>query len=237
MNSSGQRPFRTDQFAERDANPRMRSRYSAFNPGALYLLHQRERALARLLRDESLLPLANKRILEIGCGTGGELLSLMRLGATPHNLVGIDVSEERLAAARERLPGYEFLCANAAQLPFVDQSFDLVGQFTAFTSMPNPEMRTRAAAEALRVLKRGGSLIWYDFFLPSRDRSTVPLGLAQIRELFPGARLQARRVTLLPPLARLLAAHLWEVALLIERLPLLRSHYLVIVRPSAGSKG
>jgi hypothetical protein len=54
----------------------------------------------------------------------------------------------------------------------------------------------------LRVLRPGGRILWYDFF---RNNPTNPnvrgVGAAEIRALFPGRRIELRRVTLAPPLA------------------------------------
>lgn len=68
--------------------------------------------------------LKNKKILEIGCGTGSFLASLHSdLGCIGH---GIDISGEMIAAARERNPGPTFTVMDSAKLRFDDDSFDYV---------------------------------------------------------------------------------------------------------------
>lgn len=43
-------------------------------------------------------------VLEIDCGTGGNLAKMIKLGLTPENLSEIDLLEERVIAVRHRLP-------------------------------------------------------------------------------------------------------------------------------------
>ena len=48
--------------------------------------------------------LSRLRLLEVGCGAGGNLLELLRLGFAPAHLSGIELLPERLALARDVLP-------------------------------------------------------------------------------------------------------------------------------------
>jgi len=52
----------------------------------------------------------------------------------------------------------DFRCGNAEELPYEDESFDIVMQFTVFTSILDNEMKIRIAKEMLRVLKPKGIL-------------------------------------------------------------------------------
>ena len=78
--------------------------------------------------NESVLgPMAGRRVLELGSGSGCNLAHLVTLGATGH---GVDIAPAREAAARERwgnLPGLEFRTADAAAfLNETDETFDVV---------------------------------------------------------------------------------------------------------------
>jgi hypothetical protein len=53
--------------------------------------------------------------------------------------------------------------------------------------------------------------------------------------LFRGFALDARRVTLIPPLARALAARSWMLCELLETIPLLRTHELVVLVKPGGA--
>ena len=77
--------------------------YSAADPAHLFMRHGQERALLGALRREDLLPLGNRRILEVGCGTGRWLRFFVALGADRSRLAGIDLDRERLARGSSRL--------------------------------------------------------------------------------------------------------------------------------------
>lgn len=99
-------------------------------------------------------------ILDVGAGTGVLSLLLAELG---HNVTGVDIAEEMLEKAREkfnksRLPG-SFMVGDAENLPFADQSFDVVFNRHVVWSLPDPE---KAFKEWKRVLKPGGKLIIID---------------------------------------------------------------------------
>jgi 2-polyprenyl-3-methyl-5-hydroxy-6-metoxy-1,4-benzoquinol methylase len=66
-----------DVYAERDRRG-ADARYGLDDPANLFLFQRRERALLDLLRRESLLPLADKLVLDIGCGTGDVVRDLAR---------------------------------------------------------------------------------------------------------------------------------------------------------------
>jgi ubiquinone/menaquinone biosynthesis C-methylase UbiE len=74
-------------------------------------------------------------ILEIGCGSGygAVLLSELR----PKSYVGIDLMPEQIALAHQRrLPNAEFMVQDAAQLPFADESKDVVVIFGVLHHIP-----------------------------------------------------------------------------------------------------
>jgi ubiquinone/menaquinone biosynthesis C-methylase UbiE len=221
-----------EEYRRRETDPKIRNKYTISASGMLYSMQQGERMLLRALRDHDLLPLRDKRILDVGCGGAGQLLAFHRFGAVSRNLFGVDLFEPRLVAARAAYPGLQLAVADASELPFPSASFDLVTQFTMFSSILDAHVRRAAAREMRRVLRPSGAIIWYDFYLHSPWSATQPQGLTDIRNLFPSCRVDARRVTLLPPIARALADPAWELALLVEHVPLLRSHYLAVLRPA-----
>lgn len=153
-------------------------RYSVFNEAWLFTLHSRERALIRVLKryGYGFHSLHEKRILDVGCGTGWMLRNFIQYGSEPRNLFGIDLLADRIETAKRISPNIEFLCGNAEKLPYSDESFDIVMQFTVFTSIFDPEMKRNIAHEMLRVLKPDGIIIWYDYHVNNPRNPTSPEG-------------------------------------------------------------
>jgi SAM-dependent methyltransferase len=209
--------------------------YSWFNPGHLFYIQERERRVLDLLTRLGLSFLANQRILEAGCYTGYWLGEFIKWGARPENLTGIDLLHEYLVEAQStQSPKVGLIQANAAFLPFLSNTFDIVLQSMLFTSILDPAMKQAVAKELLRVLKPGGLLLWYDYHCNNpwnKDVRGVKKG--EIRGLFPGCRIELRRITLAPPLARRLAPYSFLVCALLEKLRILNTHYLGVIRKGA----
>lgn len=218
--------------AERYAQRVDDGRYDPLRPEVMLARQERERALIALLRrhlPRSLhRPLRELDVLEVGCGSGDNLLELLRLGADPARLVGSELLPARAAAARARLPAALAVHeGDALALPFEAGRFDLVLQVTVFSSLLDDAFQQHLAARMWHWLRPGGAVIWYDFaFDNPRNRHVRGVPMARVRALFPQAQIEVRRVTLAPPLGRRVAAlhpALWR---LLNAMPLLRTHRL-----------
>jgi SAM-dependent methyltransferase len=214
-------------YRQRDRRPS-----NAGNAGRQAMLRDRNAALKRLL-DEEFPLLPHARVLDVGCGKGHLLAWFVLQGASPRNLVGIDLRPEAIAQAREAYPGLTFLQANAEHLPFEDGSFDLVCAFTVFSSILSPGMRRRVAVEIERVLASGGGIAWYDMRLNPQNPHIRPLGPHDIARLFPAYRGRLESNTLAPPIATHLGPFTDRLYPLLARLPMLRSHLIGLLLPRA----
>jgi len=98
-----------------------------------------------------------KRVLEVGCGTGTDLLQFARNGA---RVTGVDFTPRSVEITRHRFDVYgfdgEFSIGDAENLSFPDESFDVYYSFGVLHHTPDTE---RAVAEAHRVLCKGGRAI------------------------------------------------------------------------------
>ena len=93
-----------------------------------------------------------KRILEVGCGSGG----LLKLLQATNEVVGVDASEDGIAACASRDIEGHCMDPSSEALPFADESFDLVICLETMEHLMNPYY---ALIEMRRVLKTGGRLI------------------------------------------------------------------------------
>lgn len=224
------------EYSRRDQALHDRDLYSPLNPGHLFMLQSRQQATLRALTEAGVHSLSGLHILEVGCGKGGVLLEYLGLGAHQALLCGIDVLEDRVAAARELLPRAHLVTGDAQDLPFDGESFDVVLQYTAFSSVLDRHARARMAAEMMRVLRKpAGLIIWYDFWTNPTNRQTCGIRLPEIRSLFPGCRVAARRITLAPPLVRRIAPCSFLACGLLESFRLLNSHYLAVIQPAEAN--
>ena len=219
----------TQAVAERYARRAGLDRYSWLQPDVWMTLQERQRALLQLLRQQGLTDLARLRVLEVGCGAGGNLLDLLRLGFAPANLCGAELLPERLAQARAVLPpALTLRDGDASTLDIAAASQDIVLQSTVFSSLLDDNFQQRLADAMWRWVAPGGGVLWYDFTVNNpRNRDVRGVPLARVRSLFPQASVTARRVTLAPPIARAVCRLSPTLYPLFNALPLLRTHVLV----------
>ncbi len=211
-------------------------RYSCFNAGNLVIEQELERKLLSAMTRAEAAPLAEKRVLEVGCGHGARLRNLIRWGASPRNLFGVDLLEERIADAKRLLPQEVTLRqADATRLEFPGESFDLILQFTVFSSILEAGTKKKVADEMLRLLRPQGSIVWYDFFLNNPQNPDVRgIRKQEIESLFAGCQVRAQRLTLAPPLARRLGPYSVSLCQMLSALKLFSTHYLAVVRKRSG---
>src|SRR5688500_3135282 len=115
---------------ERRARLGLDARYDYWQPANLFIYQARERAVLKLMTEAGMLPLDGRRILDVGCGDGAVLRDMVRYGADPTLLAGIDLLPDRVDRARELMPGALINAADARHLAFEDASFDIVLAFT-----------------------------------------------------------------------------------------------------------
>ena len=224
-------------MAQRYARRAGPDRYSFLQPDVWQAVQERQRAMLKLFVRLGWADLSGLRVLEVGCGAGGNLLELLRLGFAPEHLLGAELLPERLAQARRLLPPAVTLWGGDASLLAIEPaSRDIVLQSTVFSSLLDDAFQQRLAMAMWRWVAPGGGVLWYDFTVNNpRNPDVRGVPLARVRQLFPQARVVSRRITLAPPLARVLCRlhpGLYPVA---NALPLLRTHVLVwLQKPLAG---
>ncbi|MBU2648063.1 class I SAM-dependent methyltransferase [bacterium] len=117
------------------------------------------------------------KVLDIGCGSGA-LPILLAKKYQNAQIFGIDywgkqweysqaICEKN--ASLENVPNrIEFKKASAADLPFEDESFDVVVSNLVFHNIASVKDKSQLLKEALRVLKKGGKFVLQDLFLWSQ---------------------------------------------------------------------
>ena len=142
----------------------------------------------------------DRAILDAGCGTGGNLEWLARYAGNGR-VVGIDLVSTALEFCRKR--SHERLAqASATDLPFADESFDLVTSFDVLVQIPDRGADERAISEMFRVLKPGGIAFArgaaYEWMKSGHDRALGTArryGLDELREKLNRAGFEVLRGT------------------------------------------
>jgi ubiquinone/menaquinone biosynthesis C-methylase UbiE len=205
-------------------------RWGTENRGNRAIMEERRRVMGELLGAAGLLPLGDRHVLEVGCGTGHVLAGLTELGARSDRLVGVDLIDFRLAEARRAFPEITFERANAERLGFAHSSFDLLLLFVVLSSILDPTMRENVARECARVLRPGGAVLWYDFRYDNpQNRHVRGVPLREVRRLFPGFDVTARGLTVIPQVARRLGRLTGTAYPLLARIPPLRTYWMALL--------
>src|SRR6266566_3471495 len=121
-------------------------------------LRQRTANLAQLQPGE--------QVLDVGCGTGTLAMEVARRVGRAGRVAGVDpgtqqIARARRSAARRHVP-IDFQIGMIEQLPFPDQSFDVVLATLMMHHLP-ASLKRQGLAEIARVLKPGGRLVIADF--------------------------------------------------------------------------
>lgn len=101
-------------------------------------------------------------VLDVACGNGS-LMGALSKKASVHTF-GVDLSEQMIAAARERYPACTFAVSSCVPLPFETESMDVITVSCAFHHFEDPRA---FVGECMRVLKKNGMVYMAEpFFTP-----------------------------------------------------------------------
>src|SRR5258706_11773999 len=130
------------------------------------------------LRRVPLTQRGNWRALEIGCGSGRLMRAMSRHFVEIH---GVDVSDEMIALARERLQdvshAYPHVTEGASLSQFEGESFDFVYSYAVFQHIPSREVVLRYLREIQRVLRVGGlARLQFDGLPQTQAGADTPAG-------------------------------------------------------------
>lgn len=210
--------------------------YDPLDPAVYQSRQELERALIKLLCRNGMWEPGRIRVIEVGCGTGGNLLQLLRLGFRAENLVGNELQQQLASTARERLPdSTRIIQGDALDVSFPADTFDIVFQSLVFSSLLDEKFQAELAEKMWSMVGPGGGVLWYDFTFDNPSNPDVRgVPLSRVRKLFPEAVISARRVTLAPPVARLVTRIHPGLYTLFNSLFFLRTHVLCWLQKSAG---
>ena len=131
--------------------------------GGRDMLVAERRELVEQLVRATLSPLAQLTVCDVGCGSGSDLDRWRSLGVAEERLFGTELVDERAEAARRALPQASIAHVEGFDIPFPDESFDLVTATLVLSTIRDRADRRALVEEMWRVTGRGGLLAIYDF--------------------------------------------------------------------------
>jgi len=163
------------------------------------------------------------KLMEIGAGIGGNLLTLKRHGFKWENLYANELLEDSLETLKYNLPNSSVLPGNATDLEFKG-AFDVTFHSMVFTSILDDGFKELLAKKMYGMTKKGGMVLWYDFKYNNPKNSDVKgIGKKEILRLFPQAKkVVFHSVTLAPPIGRRVGSYYSFFNLF----PFLRTHII-----------
>ena len=106
-------------------------------------------------------------VLDIACGNGRFLKQLSNQselnGSAPLSMIGVDISENMVANAKELNPSMNFHVAECDALPFDNDTIDTITVCASFHHFPDVK---KFAIETSRVIKSNGLIYIVDIYLP-----------------------------------------------------------------------
>lgn len=210
---------------------KLENRYSLSNHGNRFNHEQMLQAVNAILL-ESRIDIPNMNWLDLGSGELTLFEDISALGFDSARSIASDILLWRLLRGRDQKRGHNLVNASARQLPFGDESFDLISQFTMMTSILDSTLKKEISEDILRVLRPGGYLLWYDFRVNNPgNKNTRAIGAEELRELFSPLKANLKTITLLPPLARKIGLVSDRLLKFLNIFPMLRTHYLALIGP------
>ncbi len=100
---------------------------------------------------------AGTKLLDVGCGPGLAVHLAARRGA---QVFGLDAAAASLEIARERTPGGDFRAGEMEDLPWPDNTFDVVTSFNAFQYAADLINALREARRVARPEGRVAMVVW-----------------------------------------------------------------------------
>lgn len=121
-----------------------------------------------------------KKILDLGCGEGTRLNSLLIKGL---KATGVDITSEALEMGRKNYPAIDFIKYDLERIPLKSNSFDLVYSACVLEHLSHP---TRMLNEAIRLMSSGGYLVLIAPNYGAPNRASPPFRGSRIKKIVKG---------------------------------------------------
>jgi ubiquinone/menaquinone biosynthesis C-methylase UbiE len=192
------------------------------NPQVLFQVLAMEASIINALRFVEQDP-CRAKVLDVGCGSGGNYYQLVRLSYKFDNITGIDINEERIEEGKKVYLRSHFIVGDASRMVFPSECFDLVCESTMFATLPDDTLCKSIASEMVRVCKVGGYILLVDWRIPKLNNpnynALTKKKLISFFEVGFSTKLIAmEKGALIPPIGRFLSKNIPSIYFLVCRI-------------------
>ncbi|MGH7164750.1 MAG: class I SAM-dependent methyltransferase [Nitrospiraceae bacterium] len=216
-----------DGLEKRRAFQQLQAEHFAHADEAKFTWQTRDAYLSRTERSllEHVSVGGSDRLLEIGCGEGG---NLELLDGVPADTVGMDFSHAKVRWASRHITGARFVCADAGRLPFPNETFDLIlcrdvlHHVTDKSAVVSEMVRVCRAPGRMVIIEPNGRspIMWLLGMLVPAERDLLRNSLGRLQPLLERPQVGHRDVVWAQPfpLGRVLFHYRWGLPSLSARL-------------------
>lgn len=202
---------RKNKFRDDPLNPETLDQFLALNKCFINSLYK-----ISLNKKES-------KIIDIGCGSATQLISLVSLGFDQDNLFGIDINKVDINFAEKNYPLLNLSWQDATNLNFKNNYFDLTYESTMFVQITNNKISQKIANEMIRITKKGGYLILFDWrYGKFNNANFLACSKKRIEELFKVDKstklISIEKGMLIPPIGRFLSKNMSSMYFVFSKL-------------------
>jgi phospholipid N-methyltransferase len=190
-----------------------------------YVMKEREDIYGKIL-DQYFATPSSIHMLEIGAGTGANVNFFKKYGIEPAYFYANELLSERIRILKVNHPDIHCIEGDARKIA-LDRRFDVIFQSTVFTSILDMDFRMELADKMVKLLKKNGIILWYDFVFNNPDNPDVKkVTKKELKKIFPAAKsFDFYRVTLAPPIGR----RVGKLYPILNLLPFLRTHLISVI--------
>ena len=202
---------RKNKFRDDPLNPETLDQFLALNKCFINSLYK-----ISLNKKES-------KIIDIGCGSATQLISLVSLGFNQDNLFGIDINKVDINFAKKNYPLLNLAWQDATNLDFKNNYFDLTYESTMFVQITNNKISQKIANEMIRITKKGGYLILFDWrYGKFNNANFLACSKRRIEELFKIDKstklISIEKGMLIPPIGRFMSKNMSSMYFVFSKL-------------------
>ena len=177
--------------------------------------------------------LSDLKILDLGCGDGGIIRTLIEFGVNPENITGLELLESRIDEAKKKSSSHiKWFIGDLEKLPQEYGNYDLIILCTVFSSILNDSLRFSLAKKIWDRLNNDGRILVFDFrYNNPLNKDVKRVSLHELKNYWPSNDFYYRKLWCIPPFSRYISCISQILPyILCNLIPILKSHFIFSVK-------